>query len=106
FSTIGLSGTLLPGVLWAQAAQQQAPRITKEMIAQSEKMAGLEFTDAQRDEMVRGLDQNLTSWEQLHATPLTNAVAPALLFDPVPPGVTLPTERKRMRLSDARRVTR
>src|SRR5580765_6049669 len=60
FSSIGLSGTLLPGVLWAQVAQQQAPKVvTKEMIAQAEKVAGLEFSDAEREEMVRGLDQNL-----------------------------------------------
>ena len=105
FSSIGLSGTLLPGVLWAQAAARQAPRVTREMIVQAEKMAGLEFTDEERAEMVRGPDQNLTSCDQIHATQLTNAVSPALLFDPVPPGVTLPTDRKPMRLSAARAVT-
>src|SRR5258706_14035305 len=106
FSTIGLSGTLLPGVLWAQAQQQQAARITKEMIAQAEKMAGLEFSEAERDEMVRGLDQNLTSWEQLRSVPISNAVSPALLFDPIPAGATFPTARLRMRVSSPRSVAR
>ncbi|MBI4499710.1 MAG: hypothetical protein HY700_00980, partial [Gemmatimonadetes bacterium] len=41
FSSLGLSGTLFPGVLWGQA--QQPPRVTKEMIAQAEKVAGLQF---------------------------------------------------------------
>ena len=104
FSSIGLSGTLLPGVLWAQA--QQAPKVTKEMVAEAEKIAGLEFTDAQREEIVKGLDTNLANLEQLRATPLPNSVSPALLFDPVPAGVQLPTQRRPMRLSVAPKVTR
>ena len=102
FSTVGLSGTLLPGVLWAQARQQQAARVTKDMIAQAEKVAGLEFTDAEREEMVRGLDQNLNAWEQLRATAISNAVVPALLFDPVP-GIT-PDDAVRAAVADAQRA--
>ena len=104
FSSLGLSGTLFPGVLWAQAQQQ--PKVTKEMIAQAEKMAGLQFTDAERDEMVRGLEQNLASWERLRTVEVSNAVSPALLFDPVFPGVALPAERKKIRLSDPPKVQR
>src|SRR6478672_5363077 len=48
FSSIGLGTTLLPGVLWGQAAQQQASEISKEMIADAEAIAGLSFTDEQR----------------------------------------------------------
>src|SRR5678815_2171788 len=106
FSTIGLSGTLFPGVLWSKVAQQQAPRVTREMIAQAEKVAGLEFSDAERDEMIRGLDQNLTSWAQLRAIPVPNAVSPALLFDPVPVGVKPATVRKPMRMSLPRKLER
>ncbi len=106
FSSVGLSSTLLPGVLWAQAAQQQAARITKEMIVQAEKVAGLEFTDEERTEMIRGLDQNLASWEQLRTVPIANSVSPALLFDPVPPGVSLPTAKKPVRLSAPKAVKR
>ena len=46
FSSIGLGSTLLPGVLWAQIqGQQQAPEITKEMIASAEEVAGVQFSD-------------------------------------------------------------
>src|SRR5687767_5736620 len=43
----GLGGTLLPGALYALAQQEQSS-ITKEMVAQAEKIAGLEFTDEER----------------------------------------------------------
>ena len=50
FSSIGLGSTLLPGVLWAQVQQQQqGPAITKEMIAAAEQIAGVEFSDEERD---------------------------------------------------------
>jgi Asp-tRNA(Asn)/Glu-tRNA(Gln) amidotransferase A subunit family amidase len=97
FSAIGLGGTLLPGVLWAQAQQQQP--ITKEMIAQAEEIAGLEFTDAEREEMVRGLNNSLEAFEQLREVPLPNAVPPAIQFDPVLPGMVLPTIRSPIRMS-------
>jgi Asp-tRNA(Asn)/Glu-tRNA(Gln) amidotransferase A subunit family amidase len=104
FSLAGLSGTLLPGVLWAQAQQQQ--RITKEMIVSAEAVAGLEFTDAEREEMVRGLNQSLSQYEQLREVPLPNAVPPAVQFDPVLPGMDLPTERRPLRMSPPPAVTR
>ena len=50
FSSIGLGGTLLPGALYALA--QQEPRVTKEMLKQAEQLAGLEFTEAERDRML------------------------------------------------------
>jgi Asp-tRNA(Asn)/Glu-tRNA(Gln) amidotransferase A subunit family amidase len=39
--------------------------------------------------MIDGLKSQESQLEQLHAIPLDNAVAPAVHFDPVPPGVTL-----------------
>lgn len=104
FSSVGLGGTLLPGVLWAQAQQEQ--RVTKEMIAQAEQIAGLTFTDEQREEMVRGLNRTAAGYEQLREYPLPNSVAPALHFDPQPPGVPLPTGRSALRKSAAERVER
>ncbi len=98
FTSIGLGGTLLPGVLWAQQQQQQGP-VDRAMIAQAEQVAGLEFTDEERDEMARGLNQNLGAWEELRQVALDNAVVPAVQFDPVLPGVTFPTERRAPRWS-------
>jgi Asp-tRNA(Asn)/Glu-tRNA(Gln) amidotransferase A subunit family amidase len=93
FTAIGLGGTLLPGVLWARASGGE--EITVATIACAEEIAGLKFTDEQRQQMVDGLKSQESQIEQLHAIPLDNAVPPAVIFDPVPPGVTLtlPTRR-------------
>jgi Asp-tRNA(Asn)/Glu-tRNA(Gln) amidotransferase A subunit family amidase len=87
FSTIGLGATLLPGVLWAKVAE--GAEITPTTIACAEEVAGLKFTDEQRQQMVDGLKSQETQIEALHKVPLDNSVPPAILFDPVPPGVTL-----------------
>ncbi len=105
FSSIGLGSTLLPGVLWGQAGQDPT-RVTKEMIADAEKVAGLTFTEEQREKMVRGVNSMSRSLDQIHAVNLENAVLPAIQFDPALPGMTFPTRRQAMRMSKAERVTR
>ena len=92
FSAIGLGGTLLPGVLWSRVAGGE--EITVATIACAEEIAGLKFSDEQRQQMVDGLKSQESQIEQLHAVKLDNSVAPAVLFDPVPPGVTLPLPKK------------
>ncbi|MFQ5703843.1 MAG: amidase family protein [Gemmatimonadales bacterium] len=104
FSTIGLSATALPTLLWARA--QQAGKITKAMIAGAEGVAGLEFTDEERELMVRGLNRNLAAYEQLREVDLPNSVPPALIFDPVLPGRQLPLEHRPFRLSRRTGVSR
>jgi Asp-tRNA(Asn)/Glu-tRNA(Gln) amidotransferase A subunit family amidase len=106
FTGIGLGTTLLPGALWAQLQQQQQDRITKEMIKEAEALAGLEFTDTEREAMVRGLNNNARSYAQLRTVALQNSVPPAVQFDPVLPGMKLPTERKTLRFSKVARPQR
>lgn len=89
FSAAGLGGTLFPGVLWAklQEQQEEEPRITNEMIADAEEIAGLEFTDDERELMRRGLDRRLRDFAALREVEIPNDVPPALLFDPLVPGL-------------------
>src|SRR4051812_17156883 len=73
FGALGLSSTLLPGVLWAQANQQQGTPITKEMIAAAEQIAGLEFTDDERTAIANGLagpGGARATIQRLHQNPL------------------------------------
>jgi len=100
----GLSTTLLPGVLWGIAQEQES--VTKEMVAQAEKIAGLEFTDEERASIARGLSNNVRNWERLREVELANAVAPAVQFDPVLPGMTFATERAPMRYTRPQGVRR
>ena len=92
FSTIGLGSSLLPGVLWSKVAA--GAEITKETIAAAEEIAGVSFTDEERAMMVRNLTQTRQAIEALHKVTLDNGVAPAILFEPLPPGVTLPAKKK------------
>ena len=88
FSSIGLGSTLLPGILWARMAA--GLDITKESIAAAEELAGLKFEDAQREMMVQSLRNQAQTLDALHRVPLDNGVAPSIVFNPVPAGVTLP----------------
>jgi Asp-tRNA(Asn)/Glu-tRNA(Gln) amidotransferase A subunit family amidase len=95
FSATSFAGTLLPGVLWAELQRQELPEptITSEMIARAEKIAGLELTDEEREEMRRGLDRNVAAYEDLRALQIPNEVPPALLFEPVMTGVEVDIDR-------------
>jgi Asp-tRNA(Asn)/Glu-tRNA(Gln) amidotransferase A subunit family amidase len=93
FSSIGLGSTLLPGILWARMAA--GLDITKESIAAAEELAGLRFEDAQREMMVQSLRNQAQTLDALHRIPLDNAVPPAIVFNPVPAGVTLPAPAAR-----------
>jgi Asp-tRNA(Asn)/Glu-tRNA(Gln) amidotransferase A subunit family amidase len=94
FAGLGLSSTLLPGVLWAQANQQQPSPITKEMVQAAETIAGLEFTDQERAQIAQGLAGTRRTIDQLHANPLSYDVFPSFVFDPVPPGERMPVVPK------------
>ena len=45
YSGVGLGGTLLPGVLWAQLQQNGAQRITQPMLAGALALSGLTFSE-------------------------------------------------------------
>ncbi|MEQ8766960.1 MAG: amidase [Planctomycetota bacterium] len=98
FSAAGLGSTLLPGALYAAASQDES--VTKEHLAQAEKIAGLEFTDEEREMMVRGLNQNLRGYQRLRDFPLDNSVPPALVFDPRPPGAPIDQSYRPVRLPE------
>ena len=69
-------------------------------------MAGLEFTDAEREAIVRGVNANARSYAQLRTVELPNAVLPAVQFDPMLPGMKLPVEKKTPRFSKVSRLKR
>jgi Asp-tRNA(Asn)/Glu-tRNA(Gln) amidotransferase A subunit family amidase len=83
FSALGLGGTLLPGILWARL--QEAP-LSAEVVAEAAKLAGLSFTDLERDMMVEGLENNRRAYLALRARSIPNDVPPAVQFDPQLPG--------------------
>ncbi|MCS4435895.1 amidase [Aquiflexum gelatinilyticum] len=60
--------------------------ISPENIANAEILIGLEFSPVERDSMNRNLTNYRTSYETMRKQPITNSVAPAIGFNPLPHG--------------------
>ena len=54
FAGFGVVGTALPKLLWAEL--EASGGVTREALTGAEQIAGLEFTDAERDLMLAGLE--------------------------------------------------
>jgi hypothetical protein len=88
FGSVGLGATLLPGALWADL--RRGAELTKETIACAEEIAGLEFSDDQREMMLADLRDQRRQIEGVQAVRLSNSVSPALHFEPLVAGMHLP----------------
>ncbi|MGP8270334.1 MAG: amidase [Terracidiphilus sp.] len=100
----GITSALMPGILYALAAQAQdaAPgakpnelaKITPEMIDQAAAMAGVgPFTADQKQLMLEGLKEQRGSYESIRALKLANSVPPAFVFHPLPAAKAEPAKK-------------
>ena len=87
------------------ADQTSAPELTREMIANAEKLVGLNFSDAKRDSMIEGLKDHLASYQNIRKVNLANNIPPALALNPIPVGMKFETARKQFVMSAARAIT-
>ena len=97
-SAAGVGSTLMPGALVAVA--QDADEVTVEMLEAAQHIAGLRFTAGELQAIAGRLNRsggNMSAYETLRAADLGNGTQLALVFNPVPPGMTLPTARRPMR---------
>lgn len=99
FSGIGISSTIFPAILWAKFQEQKTEKINKEILLHAEKVAGLEFTDEERDLMLEGLNDNLESYEKLRRILIDNSVPPAIQFSPLVPGMRVDQRRPYFKMS-------
>ena len=95
--TAGFSGTVAEA-LWNQlqaapasvessaGAQQQPIRVTRAMVKAAEPLAGVQYTDAQRDLMLETLDAFLSAYEAMDVVRIPNSVGPATRFSTMLPG--------------------
>lgn len=86
--------------------QQEQAVVTREMVAAAEQMAGLAFTDEERELMLQNLNATLRSYGQLRSISVSNEVPPALRFSPLLPGRSVPPAPRRGRPAARRRVER
>src|SRR5256885_11532125 len=100
-SEMGLLGTLFPGVLWAQAQVHAAKKITKEMVESGVVVADVPIAEEYKEMMLENLNNQAKRYEEIYKLHIPNSVDPALIFDPVLPGMRFETERKPIRMSKA-----
>ena len=98
-SRLGVSATLLPGVLWAMADENGT--ITRDMIDKAADIADVPIADEYKDMMLESLNDLKKGYEAIYALHIKNEVAPSFIFDPVLPGMKFDTQRRPIRLSPA-----
>src|SRR5580658_9191655 len=99
FSSIGLGGTLLPGVLWTQVQQNGEQRITQPMLTDALALSGLTFSEEDQKAMLQAANQNLTRYEDIRKTHIANDVAPPFYFSPLVPGMKVNRAKLPVRFS-------
>ena len=109
----GLASTLFPGILYTLATQTapeasaqnsadadekssepSLPKITPEMIDQAAALAAITIPADDRAAMLDQLNRQRGSYNAIRKLDLPNSVAPAFVFDPLPPGATVNTQRE------------
>lgn len=95
FSTLGLGSSLMPGALAAIA--QDTEVVTLDMIEAAQAIAGISFDTAEQERVLailNGPRSHVAARDALRAADLGNSTQPAIVFNPVPPGMVVPRERR------------
>lgn len=79
--------------------------ITAEMAEIASHVFGLDFTPAERDSMLDNLNNARANYEALRKIDLPNDIAPALYFNPLPSGFTMPAGPSSFKASSVGKVT-
>jgi Asp-tRNA(Asn)/Glu-tRNA(Gln) amidotransferase A subunit family amidase len=75
------------------------------MLDQAAALAGVPITAEQKKMMLEGLADQRSSYDAIRKLNLPNSVAPAFIFDPLPPGAKVNTEKKPPRWSAAHSIS-
>ena len=97
FAAIGITSAVMPACRPGEV--EEKGEITVETIEAAEKIAGLKLTPKEREKIVKRLNRNLETYRGLREKKIGNSMNSALVFNPIPPGMTFPTERKSFRHS-------
>ncbi|WP_018148939.1 amidase [Henriciella marina] len=77
----------------ANAQESEITGLSPSTIASAEKLTGVEYTDAEREQMVSAVEDQLSAIQQLRAVEKPNTLAPAQTFDPRLPKVSYPAAK-------------
>lgn len=93
---------LVSGAFIGKIADNQP--ITVDVVKQAAILLGLDFTTTEADSMLSNLNGYRRSYESFRKANLTNDVAPALIFNPLPANFTFEAERKSFKLSKIEKI--
>jgi len=74
---------------------------TQDEIAAAEKIIGLDFTEQERDSLMKDLTDQLNDYQKIRELDLPNSVPPALGFNPIPVGFKIPEGPSALKMSPA-----
>ncbi|MDO1448290.1 amidase [Rhodocytophaga aerolata] len=80
--------------------------ITAPSVEKASTLLGLQFTEAETDSMLSGLEELRTSYDTLRKITLSNDIAPALYFNPLPTGFSIEKTKKPFQVGSTGKVTR
>ena len=100
-TSLGLGGTLAPGVLWARLQDAGTDRVTLAMVTEALALSGIELAEEDRQALVDSANTNLERLEELRALHIPNDVSPPYHFSPVVPGMTVDKARRPWVMSKA-----
>jgi len=95
-ATLGMSSTVAAG---SRMNQDDGP-ISIDTLKAAEKIAGIELTDKEREEILEGVRNNGAVYDAFRKQPLDYFQFPSLAFNPVPPGMRFDMEKKKPIFSD------
>jgi Asp-tRNA(Asn)/Glu-tRNA(Gln) amidotransferase A subunit family amidase len=78
--------------------------ITHDAVLGAEKVVGLDFSDKKIDMLLPGLRNHLRDFETIRKIPLSNAIPPAIQFNPIPVGMKLETKPGKFKMSSPGKV--
>lgn len=86
-----LAGAVLVGMVWFLSAHRSTSEIQASDIQAAEKLAGVYFSQANRDTMLDGVRSALDGYEAIRALNIDNSVWPSLQFNPLVSGIQIPS---------------
>jgi Asp-tRNA(Asn)/Glu-tRNA(Gln) amidotransferase A subunit family amidase len=89
-ATMGVTG-VFPGLLYGEVARSDEETVTTEHIAAAEALAGLSFTEEERELMVENLTDYREGYAAMREQEVPNRRSPAFTFDPRRGGATIPS---------------
>src|SRR6478736_4523362 len=106
FAATSVGTTLVPGVLWARMQDAGAAKLTLPMVTEALKLAGVDVTEEEKNNLVETANRNLTGYDEIHKLHIPADVSPPFHFSPVTPGMTVSKAKQPWQLSAAPKVKR